>query len=95
MSSRTHTKGPYYATVGSMGQSQISSQSDPKGRTLAVVYNPDDATVMAGAPQLLEALDECVTELDQTKSWSPDRLRRRLRAINKTISEVLSQTDLY
>jgi len=65
-----HTPGPWMFRPSR--QPQITSESDPAGRTIAIVYDqvPDaerkaNASLIAAAPELLEALKECLGELER------------------------------
>lgn len=64
MSNETkHTPGRFYATkAGNDTQGLIVPEGD--GPTIAVTYRAEDATLLAAAPALLEALEWCLSELE-------------------------------
>lgn len=64
-----HTPGPWYFGSNER-QPQIASESDPRGRTIALVYDGTDdetkvanANLIAAAPELLQILETIVEDV--------------------------------
>ena len=76
--SATHTPGPWAAGLFA-GNHQASVHSEATGRTVALVYDPDnaDARLIAAAPELLEALRDLQASVQK---WAPTIDQSRARA---------------
>lgn len=53
------TPGTWYASKSAGGQQGIVAVEE-SGKTIAVIYAPEDAPVIAAAPKLYDALRSCV-----------------------------------
>jgi len=86
-----HTSGPWYARISSADQGLIASEST--GETIAVTYRPNNAQLVAAAPDLLAALRECITD-DGALAMQYDRnhpAARRMREINRVAQAAIDK----
>jgi hypothetical protein len=81
-----HTPGPWYSqpTAGHETHGQSAIASEATGKTVAIAYDGQTgARLIAAAPDLLAALETCVSELNQLAFLAKDKLAKA--AIEKGI----------
>ena len=91
----TATKQRSWYVSNSAGGHQGVVACEQTGRSVAVVYDPEDTPLLAAAPAMLESLRECITDDGANCIVTNDvaYLIRRLRAINRIASEAITKAD--
>ena len=96
-----HTPKPWLTKpTASIGpQRAVYSETDPSGRDIAIVYDSEnseaDANLIAAAPELLEALRECVTDDNANCIVTSDvcYMIRRFKAINAIVRTAIAKAE--
>ncbi len=75
--------------VASTGNHQGLIVEENTGKNIAVSYEKDNANLLAAAPELLEALQNCVIDAIQnlTKTERRERIKQAEQAINNATKQ--------
>jgi hypothetical protein len=80
-----HTPGPWRAKPWSKHEVQIVARVDGKDTLVTGYCLPDDARLIAAAPELLEALQQLYGAIDSCVELTPQRLAKARAAIAKAV----------